>query len=141
MTVGQFLQKLPKSVIKDGKVIDIRNSVGENLKVHKEWETTCTVVCISSTLQCIFRRKNKMEWYEWNVESHFRYFYLSRVDVKFLKADLDLFIFNLAFVDRMGKEYRRQSLWWRQTQSKISKRGKLWACPDSVWFRESFKEG
>ena len=35
MTVGQFLQKLPKSVIKDGKVIDIRNSVGENLKVHK----------------------------------------------------------------------------------------------------------
>ncbi|XP_061171164.1 UBX domain-containing protein 11-like isoform X2 [Saccostrea echinata] len=32
MTVGQFLQKLPKSVIKDGKVIDIRNSVGENFK-------------------------------------------------------------------------------------------------------------
>ena len=63
MTVGQFLQKLPKSVIKDGKVIDIRNSVGENLKVQKETEreTTCTVVCISSTLQCIFRRKNKME--------------------------------------------------------------------------------
>lgn len=53
------------------------------------------------------------------------FFFLSRIDVKFLKADLDLFIFNLAFVDRMGKEYRRQSLWWRQTQSKISKRGKL----------------
>lgn len=34
MTVGQFLQKLPKSVIKDGKVIDIRNSVGENLMVR-----------------------------------------------------------------------------------------------------------
>lgn len=33
MTVGQFLQKLPKSVVKDGKVIDIRNSVGENLMV------------------------------------------------------------------------------------------------------------
>lgn len=33
MTVGQFLQKLPKSVVKDGKVIDIRNSVGENLTV------------------------------------------------------------------------------------------------------------
>ncbi|XP_062604679.1 UBX domain-containing protein 11-like [Saccostrea cucullata] len=32
MTVGQFLQKLPKSVIKDGKVIDIRNAVGENFK-------------------------------------------------------------------------------------------------------------
>ena len=46
MTVGQFLQKLPKSVIKDGKVIDIRNSVGENLKVQKEREReiTCTVV-------------------------------------------------------------------------------------------------
>ena len=38
MTVGQFLQKLPKSVIKDGKVIDIRNSVGENLKVQKKRE-------------------------------------------------------------------------------------------------------
>lgn len=35
MTVGQFLQKLPKSVIKDGKVIDIRNSVGENLMVRE----------------------------------------------------------------------------------------------------------
>ena len=48
MTVGQFLQKLPKSVIKDGKVIDIRNSVGENLKVQKETEReiTCTVVCM-----------------------------------------------------------------------------------------------
>ena len=48
MTVGQFLQKLPKSVIKDGKVIDIRNSVGENLKVQKEREReiTCTVVCM-----------------------------------------------------------------------------------------------
>lgn len=141
MTVGQFLQKLPKSVIKDGKVIDIRNSVGENLKVHKEWETTCTVVCISSPLQCILGEKIK-----WNdtsgMLSHISdFFFLSRIDVKFLKADLDLFIFYLAFVDRMGKEYRRQSLWWRQTQSKISKRGKLRACPDSVWFRESFKEG
>nr|XP_022289531.1 UBX domain-containing protein 11-like isoform X2 [Crassostrea virginica] len=44
MTVDQFLQKLPKSVIKDGKVIDIRNSVGENLKDGKGVQTTVTVV-------------------------------------------------------------------------------------------------
>lgn len=35
MSVGQFLQKLPKSVIKDGKVIDIRDAVGENFRVRE----------------------------------------------------------------------------------------------------------
>lgn len=44
MTVGQFLQKLPKSVIKDGKVIDIRNSVGENLMDGKGGQPAVTVV-------------------------------------------------------------------------------------------------
>ena len=33
LTVQQFLDKLPKSVIKEGKIIDIRSSVGDTLQV------------------------------------------------------------------------------------------------------------
>jgi hypothetical protein len=33
LTVEQFLQKLPRSVIKSGKVIDIRSSVGGTIQV------------------------------------------------------------------------------------------------------------
>ncbi|XP_070564296.1 UBX domain-containing protein 11-like isoform X2 [Ptychodera flava] len=35
LTVDQFLSKLPKSVIKEGKVIDIRTSIGETFKSDK----------------------------------------------------------------------------------------------------------
>lgn len=33
MTMEQFLNKIPKSVVKNGKVIDIRNSVQDTLQV------------------------------------------------------------------------------------------------------------
>lgn len=33
LTVEQFLQKLPRSVVKSGKVIDIRSSVGDTIQV------------------------------------------------------------------------------------------------------------
>nr|XP_011429080.2 UBX domain-containing protein 11 isoform X3 [Crassostrea gigas] len=55
MTVGQFLQKLPKSVVKDGKVIDIRNSVGENLTDGKGGQPAVTVV-ETDTVKDIKRR-------------------------------------------------------------------------------------
>ncbi|XP_048769463.1 UBX domain-containing protein 11-like isoform X2 [Ostrea edulis] len=43
MSVGQFLQKLPKSVIKDGKVIDIRDAVGENFRDAKTSQSVMVV--------------------------------------------------------------------------------------------------
>ena len=51
MTVGQFLDKLPKSVIRGGKVIDIRSSVGENLSgvgFEGKWSENYKLMVISS---------------------------------------------------------------------------------------------
>ncbi|KAK3098430.1 hypothetical protein FSP39_019390 [Pinctada imbricata] len=50
MTVGQFLDKLPKSVIKGGKVIDIRSSIGDTLSGGQKESTGVTVVETDSVL-------------------------------------------------------------------------------------------
>ena len=34
LSVDQFLNKLPQSVIRDGKIIDIRGSISDAMKVH-----------------------------------------------------------------------------------------------------------
>lgn len=39
MSMEQFLQKLPRSVVKSGKVIDIRSSVGDTLHVSSVGDT------------------------------------------------------------------------------------------------------
>ena len=36
MTIEQFLNKLPTSVIKNGKIIDVRNDLKELIKVKKK---------------------------------------------------------------------------------------------------------
>ena len=38
MTIEQFLNKLPTSVIKNGKIIDVRNDLKELIKVKKKTE-------------------------------------------------------------------------------------------------------
>jgi hypothetical protein len=38
MTIEQFLNKLPSSVIKNGKIIDVRNDLKQLIKVKKKTE-------------------------------------------------------------------------------------------------------
>ena len=51
LTVQQFLDKLPKSVIKEGKIIDIRSSVGDTLQVGTDFNQAN--LCWNLT-SCIF---------------------------------------------------------------------------------------
>ncbi|KAL3882584.1 hypothetical protein ACJMK2_028914 [Sinanodonta woodiana] len=60
LTVEQFLNKLPKSVIKEGKIIDIRESIGETLKGSKESPTNVTLI-ETSVLQEMKKRLETTE--------------------------------------------------------------------------------
>ncbi|KAJ8315408.1 hypothetical protein KUTeg_007558 [Tegillarca granosa] len=58
-SADQFLQKLPKTVIKDGKVIDIRQSVASNLK-QGEKEPAVTII-ETETVKDMKKRLDKHE--------------------------------------------------------------------------------
>ncbi|KAK3578076.1 hypothetical protein CHS0354_006725 [Potamilus streckersoni] len=60
LTVEQFLNKLPRSVIKEGKIIDIRESIGETLKGPKESPTNVTLI-ETSVLQEMKKRLETTE--------------------------------------------------------------------------------
>ncbi|XP_053397446.1 UBX domain-containing protein 11-like isoform X2 [Mercenaria mercenaria] len=51
ITVEQFLQKLPRSVIRSGKVIDIRSSVGDTIHGGAKHQTDLTVIETDTVLE------------------------------------------------------------------------------------------
>ncbi|XP_071113970.1 UBX domain-containing protein 11-like [Haliotis cracherodii] len=57
LTVEQFLNKLPSSVVKQGKVIDIRSSLGEHIHQGKDSKTGSGVVVVETAVTTEMKKR------------------------------------------------------------------------------------
>ncbi|CAD5114711.1 DgyrCDS3754 [Dimorphilus gyrociliatus] len=94
LTVDQFLNKLPQSVIKDGKVIDIRNSVGKSLKQGGETQPN-KVKIIETTV--VSEMKDRLKVSEENRPPSSRYVTTLRI-----KDDNQEYILKMKYTDRVS---------------------------------------
>ncbi|XP_067676082.1 UBX domain-containing protein 11-like [Haliotis asinina] len=57
LSIEQFLNKLPSSVIKQGKVIDIRNSLGDHMQQGKDGKTSSGIVVVETAVTTEMKKR------------------------------------------------------------------------------------
>lgn len=95
LTMDQFLSKMPKSVIKGGKVVNIRETIGETLKGNEAGRPALTVVDTPAAQELV----NRMDTVEKSRPPSSRD--ITTLRVKSTKGD-NTYILKMKFTDTLG---------------------------------------